>query len=103
LSTDAVNKSYADSLLTSNMAYMVFSITMGDPGVGSISYTSTNNFITSITYTSIAVSPTSKGYFTVNVDSTKIFGGDDYYILTQWRGLRATPSDLDNDLYTTAI
>jgi len=97
LITDAVNKGYADSL-TSNMAYMVFSISIGDLGTGFTSYTSTNNFITSVVFTSLG-GTINRSYYTVNVDTTKVFGGDDYYIIPTWRGLRATPSDLDNDVF----
>ena len=101
MSTDAVNKGYADAL-TSNMAYMVFSISIGDIGTGFTSYTSTNNFITSIVFTSLGGSP-SKSYYIVNVDTTKVFGGEDYYVIPTWRGLRATPSDLDNDALPLAV
>ena len=101
MSTDAVNKGYADAL-TSNMAYMVFSISIGDIGTGITSFTSTNNFITGIVFTNLGGTP-NKSYYTVNVDTTKVFGGEDYYVIPTWRGLRATPSDLDNDVFPLSV
>jgi hypothetical protein len=73
---------------------MVFSMNIGDAPSALESYTSTNNFITDVVYTPFGT----KGYYTVTVDSTKVFGGADYYVLYSWRALSGTIADVNNDL-----
>jgi hypothetical protein len=74
---------------------MVFSIVVPDVGQAPSSYTSTNGFITNVT---VSLGNTGeKAYYTVTVDTTKVFGGDDYYIMYSVRSLRGALSDLDND------
>ena len=75
---------------------MVFSIVIPDIASAATSYTSTNNFITNVTFTQ--GSGLGRGYYTVAVDTTKVFGGEDYYIMYSIRSLRGTISEVDNDL-----
>lgn len=74
---------------------MTFSIDIGDLAAPS-SYASTNNFITNVVAT--IVTPGLKAYYTVSVDTTKVFEGGDYYVLHSLRSTRGTVSDSDNDL-----
>ena len=93
LSADAVTKDYVDTKY-SELAYMTFSITIGDI-LAPTSYTSTNNFITNVAFTLLSAG---KGYYTVSVDTTKVFSGADYYVLHSIRSTRATVGDPDNDM-----
>ena len=67
-----------------------------DVSAAPTSYSSTNNFITGITFTQ--GSNLGRGYYTVAVDTTKVFGGDDYYIMYSVRSLRGSLSEVDNDI-----
>ncbi len=82
--------------VTSGMAYMVFSVVINDIATAPTSFTSTNNFITGLTFQQ--GSNLGRGYYTAAVDTTKVFGGDDYYITYSVRSLRGSIGEQDNDL-----
>lgn len=93
---DAATKQYVDTLnQAAGLAYMVFSVVIPDIAQPPSSYTSTNNFITNITFQQ--GSNLGRGYYTASVDTTKVFGGDDYYIFYSVRSLRGSLFEGDND------
>ena len=77
-----------------------FEIRLGDIPSTVDSFSSTNNCVTSVVYTNTSANT---GYYNVNVDWNKIYGGQHYYVQLQWYSSRAGLSIDDSAVFTPIV